>query len=110
MTANGGRVEIDAASADLSVLVEIFAHHGKVLSGQGRKLAQDVLKLTWIRQQTGATRIVLAIADPMVELYLTRPKAWLAQAIADLGVEIIRVELDAEMTAALEAAQLTQYR
>lgn len=109
-TANGGHVEIDAASSDLSVLVEIFAHRGKVLSGQGRKLAQDVLKLTWIRERAGAERIVLAIADPAVELYLTRPKAWLTQAISDLGVEVIRVELDAETTAALERAQVTQYR
>lgn len=108
-TADGGRVEIDAAAPDLSTLVEIFAHRGKVLSAQGRKLTQDVLKSTWIRQQAGATRVVLAIADPVVEAYLMRPKAWLTQAISDLGVEVVRIELDSETTVALDAAQITQY-
>lgn len=109
-TANGGRVEIDGASPDLSVLVEIFAHQGKVLSGQGRKLAQDILKLTWIRQQASASRILLAIADPVVELYLGRPKAWLTQAIIDLGVEVVRIELDAAVSHGLQRAQADQYR
>lgn len=53
---------------------------------------------------------MLAIADPVVEAYLMRPKAWLTQAISDLGVEVVRIELDSETTAALDAAQVTQYR
>ena len=109
-TANGGRVEIDGASPDRAVLVEVFAHHGKVLSGQSHKLAKDVLKLSWIREAVGASRAIIAIADPVVEQYLMRPTAWLTQAIADLGIEVVRVGIDAETSATVRQAQSAQYR
>jgi hypothetical protein len=109
-TGNGGRVEVDGASADLAILVEAYAHQGALRGGQPKKLATDVLKLTWIGRQVAAERLILALADERVEAYLRRPKAWLTQALIDLGVEVIRVDLDAATASALVAAQTVQYR
>ena len=94
-TGNGGRVELDGAAEDLSVLVEAYAHQGALRGGQPKKRATDALKLTWIGRQVGATKLILAIADEQVEAYLRRPKAWLTQALIDLDVEVIRVDLAA---------------
>ncbi len=107
---NGGRVELDGASADLNVLVEAYAHQGVLRGGQPKKLATDALKLTWIGRQVGATRLILAVADEQVEAYLRRPKAWLTQALIDLSVEVVCVDLDEATAAALRTAQTVQYR
>ena len=93
-TGNGGRVELDGASKDFSILVEAYAHQGVLRGGQPKKLATDALKLTWIGRLVGATRLILAVADEQVEAHLRRPKAWLTQALIDLDVEVVRVELD----------------
>lgn len=109
-TGNGGRVELDGATTDLSVLVEVYAHQGALRGGQPKKLATDALKLTWIGRQVGAKRLILAVADREVETYLQRPKAWLTQALIDLGVEVIRVELDDATVSSLRTAQTVQFR
>ena len=109
-TGNGGRVELDGASKDFSILVEAYAHQGMLRGGQPKKLATDALKLTWIGRLVGATRLILAVADEQVEAHLRRPKAWLTQALIDLDVEVVRVELDDATAAALRTAQTVQYR
>ncbi|MGW9113101.1 hypothetical protein [Microbacterium sp. NPDC055683] len=109
-TGNGGRVEIDGASDDLSVLVEVYARQGTLAGAQPKKLATDALKLTWIGAHVGAKRLILAVADARVEAYLRRPTAWLTQALIDLGVEVIRVEVGEATAEALHRAQQTQYR
>lgn len=109
-TGNGGRVELDGATEDLSILVEAYAHQGALRGGQPKKLATDALKLTWIGRQLGAKRLILAVADEEVESYLQRPTAWLTQALRDLGVEVIRVDLDRATASAIRMAQSVQFR
>ena len=64
----------------------------------------------WIGRQIGATRLILAVADEKVEAYLRRPKAWLTQALIDLKVEVVRVDLDDATANAIRTAQTVQYR
>lgn len=109
-TGNGGRVELDGATDDLTVLVEAYAHQGALRGSQPKKLATDALKLTWIGRQLEAKRLILAVADAEVESYLRRPKAWLTQALIDLEVEVIRVDLDDATVDALRNAQTVQFR
>lgn len=109
-TRNGGRVEIDGATDDRSVLVEVYARQGALAGAQPKKLATDALKLTWIGKEVHAERLILAVADERVESYLRRPSAWLTQALVDLGVEVIRVDVDTATSEALQQAQRAQYR
>lgn len=105
---DGAHVEVDGASSDTSVLVEIYAHIGKVIGSQSKKLATDAFKLTWIGAKVGASRLVLAVIDLEVELYLKRPKAWLTAALRDSNVQVVRVGIDADAHARVEAAQRMQ--
>ncbi|PYY34484.1 hypothetical protein DEJ32_14855 [Curtobacterium sp. MCPF17_046] len=105
---DGVRVELDGASEDQKVLVEAYAHVGALRGGQPKKLATDAFKLLWAGRKLEATRLVIAVIDVEVEQYLTRPKAWLTAALRDSGVEVIRVAIDDEAHARVEAAQQLQ--
>ena len=45
------KVEVDAVSKSCNVAIEIFAHQGKLLDGQKKKIAKDMLKLALIRKE-----------------------------------------------------------
>jgi len=107
---NGVRVEVDGASADQAVLVEAYAHVGRVRAAQGKKLATDAFKLVWAGQSLGATRLVIAVADIDAEKYLLRPGAWLTAALRDSNVEVVRVSIDAAAHARVVEAQRIQFR
>ena len=106
----GVRVEIDGASADLSVLVEAYAHVGELRGAQPKKLATDAYKLVWTARRINAKRLIIAVADSAVEAYLLRPKAWLTAALQDSQVEVIRVSIDADAQAQVVEAQRIQFR
>lgn len=105
---DGVRVELDGASEDRKVLVEAYAHVGALRGGQPKKLATDAFKLLWAGRKLEATRLVIAVIDVEVEQYLMRPKAWLTAALRDSGVEVVRVAIDDEAHARVEAAQQLQ--
>src|SRR5947209_4817982 len=42
---SGAQVEVDGASSDNSILVEVFARQGALKGGQQKKVCQDALKL-----------------------------------------------------------------
>jgi len=109
MIEDGVRVEIDGASEDRSILVEAYAHIGKLVGAQPKKLATDAFKLVWAGQKLSASRLVIAVIDEEVEAYLMRPKAWLTAALRDSQVEIVRVTIDDEAHARVAAAQTTQF-
>lgn len=107
---DGVRVQLDGASEGYSVIVEAFARVGTVKSGQQRKMTSDAFKLVWVGKRLNAQRLIIAVSDQDVERFLTRPKAWLTAALADAGVEVLRVELDDDVTASIVSAQKLQYR
>jgi len=103
---DGVRVELDGASEDRKILVEAYSHIGALRGGQPKKLATDAFKLLWAGRKLEATRLVIAVID--IEQYLMRPKAWLTAALRDSGVEVLRVSIDDETHARVEAAQQLQ--
>jgi len=105
---DGVRVELDGASEDRTVLVEAYAHVGALRGGQPKKLATDAFKLLWAGRKLEATRLVIAVIDVEVEQYLMRPKVWLTAALRDSGVEGVKVAIDGEAHARVEAAQRLQ--
>lgn len=106
---DGVHVEIDGAAGDRSVLVEIYAHIGKLVGAQPKKLATDAFKLTWVGGQVGAERLIIAVIDADVEAHLMRPKAWLTAALRDNRVEVVRVSIDEDAHARVRAAQRAQF-
>lgn len=94
--ADGVRVQIDGIDASGRLLVQCVASSGAVKSTQRNKAMADALKLIWLRSTIfmGA-RVALCISEP-VGRFFTKP-AWLAQAVADLHVEVYVVSVDASV-------------
>ncbi len=105
----GSRVDVDGVADDRSVLVEVFAHQGRLKGGQVHKVARDALKLiTVARDLPGPpARLIIAFADANAASMVSG-KSWLAEALKTWGVEIFIAELPEELKASLTAAQLRQ--
>jgi hypothetical protein len=109
---SGERVEVDGADADLSVLVECWAHQGPPKSAQRHKVLADAFKLTWISTSMyPRPRLVLCLSDPLAaSRFLPGARSWAARAFQDLGVSISVVDLPVELRQDLLQAQRRQYR
>lgn len=102
------RVEIDAASEDESVLVEIFARQGSLKGGQVKKVAQDALKLITLKRERPDAKLYLAFASAEAAAYVQNPKGWLTEALRVWGVHVVVVEVPESTRRALLAAQARQ--
>jgi hypothetical protein len=107
---NGVAIQADGASADNSVLVEVYAHVGPLKGAHPRKLTADAFKLVWAGSRLGSTKLVLAVVDGDAAAYLRRPKAWLTAALVDNKVDVIEVRLPEAVIANIVAAQKRQFR
>lgn len=109
---SGERVEVDGADADLSVLVECWAHQGPPKSAQRHKVLADAFKLTWISTTMyPRPRLILCLSDPLAAApFLPGARSWAARAFQDLGVSVSVVDLPVELRQDLLQAQRRQYR
>ncbi len=104
------RVEVDGASEDPPILCEAWAHQGPPKSAQRNKVLTDALKLAFVGSlRTPRPRLVLALSD----LEAAKPftgKSWYAHALRELGIEVMVVELPADLRERIRQAQVKQYR
>jgi hypothetical protein len=107
--ADGSRLEFDAAADDLSVLVEAWAHQGKVKAAQRNKVLTDALKRAYVaRSAAPQARLILLFSDAAATRRFET--GWAGGALRMFGVEIQVVELSADVRARIRAAQERQYR
>jgi hypothetical protein len=107
---DGRRVELDAASDDLTVLCEAWAHQGPPKPAQKNKVVTDAFKLAFIGRVVGGTpRLILLLSDEAAAAPF-RGRSWYAAALKEFGVEIAVVELPEAMRAAIQTAQDRQFR
>jgi hypothetical protein len=104
---HGARVGVDGVAADESVLVEIFAHQGKLRGGQFHKVARDALKLATLARSRPDSRLIIAFGDSDAAACVTG-SSWLAEALRSWKIEVVIVELDEAMRSGLRAAQVRQ--
>jgi hypothetical protein len=108
---SGVRVEVDGADSEQSILVECWAHIGKVKGAQRLKILTDAFKLTWIANNIpGRPRLVLCMGDHEAAAPFINRRAWYGQALADQGVEVIVVSLPEDIRSSILRAQQRQYR
>jgi hypothetical protein len=103
----GARVDVDGVSRDESILVEVFAHQGRLRGGQNGKVARDTLKLITLARKRKKTRLILAFGDQDAASCVTA-KSWLAEAIRTWGIEVMVVELDPAVRKGLKQVQARQ--
>ncbi|MFD4635964.1 hypothetical protein ACFWN2_01545 [Lentzea sp. NPDC058436] len=107
----GVRVEIDGADDELSILVEVWAHQGPPKVAQKHKVLADALKLLHVAASLPvAPRLVLCLCDPEAARHFTAARSWAAHALRAFAIDVVVVELPAELAAAVRAAQLRQFR
>lgn len=103
----GVKIQLDARSDDGKVLVEAYARQGKLKGGQLKKVAQDVLKLAWIRQDPAFAdaRGIVVFASEEALMSVT---GWMRQAAKEFGVEMCDVSIDDELRSQIVEAQERQ--
>jgi len=86
--ADGTRVEVDGADANLRVFVQVVVNRGSLKSVQRNKVMSDAFKLVWLRASRFiGTRMVLCVSGE-AERLMTAP-AWLALAVRELNIEVL---------------------
>lgn len=105
------QVEVDAVTEDKSVLIEIFARQGKLLDGQKKKIAKDILKLALLGVDFGGKkrRLIIAHANPAIASHL-KQESWISCAADKFGIEELDISADLppETKAELLKAQAVQ--
>jgi hypothetical protein len=89
------------------VLVEIFAHQGRLKGAQFHKVARDALKLITLRRSRPSARLIIAFGDPDAAGCVTGA-SWLAEALSTWEIEVLVVNLDDTVRAGLREAQVRQ--
>jgi hypothetical protein len=108
---DGTRVELDAISEELPVLVEAWSHQGPPKSAQKHKVMTDALKLVWAEAVLfpGGARKILALADEEAATHF-RGASWMSVALVHLGIEVKVVMLPDDVRQAVRRAQERQFR
>lgn len=105
------RVEVDGADEARTVLVECWAHIGKVKVAQRHKVLTDAFKLIWIANNIpGRPRLILCIGDDDAAAPFRNRRTWYGQALADQGIEVFVVTIPTEVREAVLLAQRRQFR
>ena len=94
-------------TTDESVLVEVFAHQGRLKGGQIHKVARDALKLGTLARTRPESRLVVAFGD-QAAADCVLGKSWLAEALRTWGIEVFVAELEPSIRDGLVAAQVRQ--
>jgi hypothetical protein len=103
----GARADVDGAARDESVLVEVFAHQGRLKSAQFHKVVRDALKLITLGRARPGSRLIIAFGDSDAA-GCVNAKSWLAESLRVWGIEVLSVDLDEEVRAGLRSAQTRQ--
>jgi hypothetical protein len=97
----------DSAVRCSLVLVEIFAHQGRLRGAQFHKVARDALKLITLRRVYPDSRLIIAFANADAARHV-EAESWLAEALRVWEVEVLTVELGNEIRAGIRLAQRRQ--
>jgi hypothetical protein len=109
--ANGVRVEVDGADEALTTLVEVWSRHGTPKPAQKHKVLADAFKLLYIAKALPVRpRLILCLCDSEAAHHFKAARSWAAEALRTFGIEVAVVDLPADISAAVRAAQLRQVR
>lgn len=107
---SGNRLAVDGVSDDPPIYCEAWAHLGPPKAAQKAKVAKDLLKLTVLASLAPTPpRLILLFSDE-IACAPFRQRSWVSDVIAAHDVEIMVVELPADLREAVLAAQRRQYR
>ena len=101
-------IQPDFYSEESLIIGEIFAHIGKPKKAQNNKIANDILKMLLLEQITGKHfRKIIAVCDK-AEAEKLRGMSVLAESIRQFQIEVIHIDIDAQLRKILMDAQKRQ--
>ncbi len=89
----GATIHVDGVDEDATIFVEAYARQGKLVGAQKKKIAQDILKLSILRSQRPAARLILLFADEAAKDSIT---GWVKSAAVTHEIEFRTVDLGEE--------------
>ena len=104
----GARLLVDGATADGSLLCEIYSHIGKLKGSQPDKIASDILKLLAIERSLDCPCTKIICFADLEAAQCLRNRSWLAAVATTLGIEVRVVALSSELRSRVIAAQQRQ--
>jgi hypothetical protein len=110
LLAGGGYLTVDGCNPDGSVMCEAWAHQGRPKSAQQAKVMKDAAKLFLAGTLTNAEpRKLLVFADAAAALPF-QGRSWMSEALKLMRIEVMVVDIPAEIRASVIAAQKRQFR
>jgi len=109
----GGRLEVDGGTDDPenALLVEAWAHQGRLKPAQRAKVLTDTFKLSFAATLLPRRpRLLLLFGDEEAVAPFRSLRSWPAAAIREAGIEVVVVKLPEEERARIRDAQRRQYR
>ena len=101
-------VRPDAVAAEGKIVVEVYARVGPLRGAQYHKVKGDILKLALIGARLGdGWRKILCFASEEAAAYV-RGRSWVADAARQFGVEVVVVDVPAEVWRSVVEAQFRQ--
>lgn len=101
-------IQPDFFSEEELIIGEIFAHIGKPKKAQDNKIANDILKMLLLEKITRQQyRKIIVVCDDAEKKKLEGQSA-LAESVRQFGIEILMVDIDADLRTRLLEAQNRQ--
>jgi hypothetical protein len=101
-------IQPDAIDLSKKVIVEVYAHVGKLKGAQLHKVKGDILKLILIEKKLGEEwNKILCFADEAAAKYV-RGRSWVAEAVRTFGIKVHVVNLPEEQLNCVRLAQKRQ--
>lgn len=108
ITLTGGvHIEVDAATADGTVVVEAYARQGKLKGAQPKKIAQDILKLALLKREPAREHTEAIVAFASQQAY-DSISGWLRRAADAFDVQLVVVDLPQDLRDQILEAQSRQ--
>lgn len=101
-------IEVDGHSKSEYILVEAYAHIGKLKGAQSRKVLTDAFKMLHAERLLGGhwRKILLFADEEVARIFIAG--TWYAEAIKEFGIEIEVVSLEKETNKLVLEAQKRQ--
>jgi hypothetical protein len=107
---DGTWLEVDGYCETPSMLCEAWAHQGPPKPAQKNKVMADAFKLLYVANFCPPpVRLVLCFGDRDAAAHFSG-RSWMARALEKSGIEVVTVDLPAEVKNLLRRAQQRQFR
>lgn len=99
------KINVDGVTEANVCFVEVLAHHGKLIGGQKRKVAMDILKLVAVRGRYPEANLIIALTGHEAARSVA---GWVRFVAESNGIHVEGLELGPEWESRLDAARAKQ--